>query len=408
MRKGFQYRFPVFLCLNFTHFITMKKQFGAICLLAGTAIGSGMLSLPIVLAKCGIVNSCLLFIFFAFLTYISSLIRCDLNINSNATNSLPEVGEIFGGHYFKIAGEITIKLLMFSLISAYIFGLSSVISSHFGYNPVLTSLGCIVFAGTILYFPAKTLICINQQMFIFMMATLIILVGFLTYYLPINELPPCFAKDFSFLHGTLPLIFTSFGFQGSLHNMTKHVQNDKKMIQQACLWGSIIPAIIYAFWTICILTIVFNSSPTFFRKMVLEPVEVGDLVKILTKSANASYIHWSLFIVSTLSILTSLIGVMLSLFEPFVKKSSRTRPFLKTTSSVLKTLTVPSIVALSIPNAFIRVLNISGILLAIIAIIIPCLLHLKIQNPCDSTIIRSRITVISTFAIGVLLLLTGI
>ena len=35
----------------------MKKQLGASFLFAGTAIGSGMLSLPMVLAKFGIFNS---------------------------------------------------------------------------------------------------------------------------------------------------------------------------------------------------------------------------------------------------------------------------------------------------------------------------------------------------------------
>ena len=48
----------------------MKKQLAAICLLAGTAIGSGMIYLPIVLAKCGITASCILFIIFAIITYI--------------------------------------------------------------------------------------------------------------------------------------------------------------------------------------------------------------------------------------------------------------------------------------------------------------------------------------------------
>ncbi|MDE6576341.1 MAG: hypothetical protein K2L24_03020, partial [Opitutales bacterium] len=49
----------------------LQKQLGAIFLLAGTAIGSGILSLPIVLAKFGIVNTCLIMLFFALLTYLT-------------------------------------------------------------------------------------------------------------------------------------------------------------------------------------------------------------------------------------------------------------------------------------------------------------------------------------------------
>ena len=92
----------------------MKKQLGASFLLAGTAIGSGMLSLPMVLAKFGIFNSVLIMFAFAVLTYFSALIRADLNIQSNPDASLKDVGIFFHCPKTGTLGDILLKLLHFS------------------------------------------------------------------------------------------------------------------------------------------------------------------------------------------------------------------------------------------------------------------------------------------------------
>jgi amino acid permease len=46
-----------------------------------------MISLTMVLAKFGIINTIIIMIFFAGLTYITALIRSDLNLNSHNPNN---------------------------------------------------------------------------------------------------------------------------------------------------------------------------------------------------------------------------------------------------------------------------------------------------------------------------------
>ena len=88
-----------------------KKLLGSVFLLAGTAIGSGMLSLPIVLSKYGIRLSLLIMLTFTWVTYFSSIVRCDLNIHSDSRFSLQDVGEHFSGNIAKQIGSISFKLL---------------------------------------------------------------------------------------------------------------------------------------------------------------------------------------------------------------------------------------------------------------------------------------------------------
>ena len=105
----------------------MKTKLNVIFLLAGTAIGSGMIALPIVLAKFGIINTCLIMLCFSALTYITALIRADLNLNSSSDATLKDVGNKFGEILFGNIGHIALLLLSFALMSAYIFGLSSML-----------------------------------------------------------------------------------------------------------------------------------------------------------------------------------------------------------------------------------------------------------------------------------------
>ena len=106
----------------------MKKQLSAIALLAGTAIGSGMLSLPLILAKYGLLFGCAMMVAFVWVAYFSSIIRAELNIYSNADFALKDVGTHFSGKVASQIGNISLKLLSYALISAYLHGLASLLN----------------------------------------------------------------------------------------------------------------------------------------------------------------------------------------------------------------------------------------------------------------------------------------
>ena len=124
-----------------------KKLLGSVFLLAGTAIGSGMLSLPIVLSKYGIRLSLLIMLAFTWVTYFSSIIRCDLNIHSDSRFSLQDVGEYFSGNIAKQIGSISFKLLSYSLMAAYLHGAASLLNVFLNYDLRVT----IVLLGNIIH-----------------------------------------------------------------------------------------------------------------------------------------------------------------------------------------------------------------------------------------------------------------
>lgn len=387
----------------------MKKQLGASFLLAGTAIGSGMLSLPMVLAKFGIFNSVMIMFAFAVLTYFSALIRADLNINSRSDASLKDVGIFFHCPKTGTLGDILLKLLHFSLMAAYVSGISSMINAmcnnaiSFPMTLTLFSMGIIVLLSIF----RNLIIHINKYLFIVMFSSLLVVVIGLFLQTKVNALPQSI-ENISISEWTtlVPIIFTSFGFQGSIHSMVKFCQNDKKLIKTACLWGSLIPALVYIIWTVAILLVVFNTDIQFFHKMAAGRIsDVGHLISVLSHATAFKSLQTIIWIISLLSILTSVLGVGLSLLD-IVEKEWKIKQW-QTISIVVG---LPALLSFFIPNAFVRILNIAGIILAFMAIIVPIIISRKMQKDCDcqNLLLKNKVCMLITLLCGIMIILLGV
>lgn len=358
----------------------MNKKLGGALLLAGTAIGSGVISLPMVLAKLGIVGTCAIMVLFAGLTYLTALIRSDLNLNLDAGATLSDVGLAFGCPRVGNFGNFLLKLLHLALMAAYLFGLSSILCSFTGnpisQNMVMLLLAFFVVIGFVMV--SNLIIGFNKILFITMSLVFVVLVAELFHETSITFIPRQVGevkiKEWAML---IPVIFTSFGFQGSIHSMTKFCQNDRRAVKSACLWGSIIPACVYIIWTIAILLVVSNNDQQFFQRMVDgQATDVGELVAVLSNAASARGIRMMVWVVSVLAMLTSVLGVGISLLDVFQQEWKNAPRWVIASFIVL----VPAAVSMLVPNAFLMILNFAGVILALIAIIVPVVISCKMRK----------------------------
>ena len=147
------------------------------------------------------------------------------------------------------------------------------------------------------------------------------------------------SSNYLALLSALPILFTSFGFQGTLHSLTKFVDNERKLIKKSCLFGSVIPAVVYAFWVVCIMLLTFNNSPDLFANMCTGNAEIDELIRFLTSSLNYPHLNLIIWLISALALLTSLIGIGIALFDEwllaFERKKVRTPRGLAVLASIL-------------------------------------------------------------------------
>lgn len=365
----------------------MQRQIGGILLVAGTCIGSGMIALPMVLANLGILPSIALMFVMWGLIYYTSLINIELNLQAGHGLALGALGRHFSGRGAEIIGNISLKVLSYSLLAVYVYGGTSVLQQlianhlhlHFSFISIATWYSAI--AGAVLLLPLLMIDYCNRVLFTGLLAVIGLLTAGLAVTMQVEDTPlvsPGVA-DAAAWSGLLPVVFTSFGFQVIFHTLTDYCHKNSVMLKKVFFWGSLIPALVYIVWTGTLLAVVFHNNPAFYTEMAQGKVEVGSLIATLSQIAKWPAIQLLVWWISLLAIVTSVIGVGLGLFQSLLRMipSVITAPSLRAFFAVAAAMIPPYLVAIFVPNAFISVLGFAGMILAVIAIVLPIYLFWK-------------------------------
>lgn len=360
----------------------MKRNWGAIMLVAGTCIGSGMIALPMVLAKLGLVLSIVLMLVIWFVMYYTSLVNLELNLQAGRGLSLGSLGRIYSGWGAKVIGTISLKLLSYALLAVFIYGGASILKelmaanwgvTRFSFDGIALTITLATFAMLLL--PLRWIDYANRLLFFALLVIVGVLIVGLAWLAKGSNLPywPEAKNSLSVWASVVPVVFTSFGFQVIFHTLTNYCHKDKNVLKQAFFWGSLIPAIIYIFWTGSVLSVVHQADPAFYQQMASGDVEVGKLVQVLSGISHWEGIQQCVWWISLLAIVTSIIGVGVGLCDSLREMMAELIPnhYLRKGVAALITLLPPFLVVIYVPNAFIAALGFAGMILAIIAVLLP-------------------------------------
>ena len=365
----------------------MHKQIGAIMLVAGTCIGSGMIALPMMLAKLGLIPSILLMLILWLVIYYTSLVSIELNLQANKGLTLGALGKKFSGKIAEIIGTGSYKILSYALLAVYLYGGSSVIQKMLALNGELdfNNIATVYALAAMLFLllPLKYIDYVNRLLFIGLIAVVAILVAGLLSIINWSNLPLIASnyQDISIWQAIIPIAFTCFGFQVIFHSLTNYCHKDPIILKRAFFWGSLIPAIVYIIWTGSIMSAVYQNDPNFYAQMINGEVEVGDLVKALSHISQNSLVQILVWWLSILAIITSVLGVGLALCDSIKDMLPKAmNASLRHVLSPIITITPAHLVAILLPNAFIAALGFAGMILVVIAILLPIYLLSKIKG----------------------------
>ena len=231
------------------------KAFGGALLVGGTAIGAGMLALPVVTANAGLLPSYVVYLIcwvFSACTGLLLLEVClwmpnDANIISMAHHLLGPIG--------KISAWILYLFLFYFLTIAYVAGGGSFIVSLFG-GKIPHFLGLIIFTGvfgSFVYMGTRFVDRVNVLLMIGLGVSYLLFIYFgiskiqFDFFKRANTIPAILA---------LPVIFTSFSYQGIIPSLTTYLKRNPKAIRFAILVGTMLPFVAYIVWQFLITGIV--------------------------------------------------------------------------------------------------------------------------------------------------------
>jgi tyrosine-specific transport protein len=290
---------------------SLSKAIGGALLVAGTAIGAGMLALPVVTGMGGFLPATVIYFIcwlFSACTGLLLLEVClwmpnDANIITMAHHLLGPVG--------KISAWVLYLFLFYCLTIAYVAGGGGFVVALFGGklpHVVGLTLFSVVF-GACVYMGTRFVDRIN---FILMIGLGLSYFAFVA--VGVSEV------KFELLLRThwipavlaLPIMFTSFSFQGIIPSLTTYLERNPKMVRFAILVGTTLPFLGYIIWEYLILGLVPVEGPHgLLQAEVLGQTAVEPLRYIFPKSPI--YMIGQFF--GAFALTTSFLGVTLGLLD---------------------------------------------------------------------------------------------
>jgi len=334
-----------------------SKLLGGILLVAGTAIGAGMLALPVVTGLAGFIPALLLFFFFwLFMTY-TALLMLEVNLWMEKESNLITMAHYTLGKWAEIASWGLYLFLLYALTTAYLAGCAPIIGELVrvlvGVSPPLwvSGLPILLLFGYFVWRGVDSVDHLNRLMMIGLVLSFLFIVLLLT--------PLVDPQRFEHLNwGAFPLTIafgaTSFGYHIIIPTLTTYFERDVQMMRKAILVGSLIPLIVYLIWEAIALGIIpLNLLVKGFDEGVdgaslLANVLHNPLLSLLTR------------LFSFFAIVTSFLGVSLSLTDFLadglhIHKSARGKFIL-----CLLTFIPPLIFILTDPRVFLNALDYAG------------------------------------------------
>ncbi|GGP91861.1 aromatic amino acid transport family protein [Shewanella ulleungensis] len=359
------------------------KTLGSISIVAGTAIGGGMLALPLATAALGIIPALILLIVIWAISAYTSLLMLEINLRSGVGDNVHAItGKTLGKVGQLIQGGSFLSLL-FALTMVYLMGGSSLLETRLEpiginmSNQVAVILFTVFFGGLIAI-GVKWIDKISRILFTAMVLLLVVVVSFL---LPdvslisaLNNYSTTVASGDALQQlwlAAIPVVFTSFGFHVCIATIVRYLDGDAISLRKVLLIGSTIPLVCYILWLLVTLGSLGGEAVHSFGG------SLPKLVAALQGLVESSVISQAIDLFANLALITSFLGVTMSLFD-YVAELTRARDDIAGRAKTwLITFVPPLLCALYYPDGFFQVLGFAAIPLVVMIIFLPIAMALK-------------------------------
>ena len=339
------------------------KMMGSSLIIAGTALGAGMLAIPMVLAQFGLFYGTLLMVLIFFGTTYAALLLLEATIKAGGGLGLNSIARKTLGKQGQLITNGLLYALLICLLMAYILGAGDLLSkllSNFGVELTATTSQVVftLLAGAVVASGTGVIDKLNRALFFVMLASLFATMVFLAPSMTQENLMQVTSHDHVDLIKTSAILFTSFGFMVVIPTLVSynHEATDKQL-RNMVIVGSLIPLVCYLCW---LFAVVGNLSEEQFRSFK----NVSDLMAAF--EAQSPWVGNVLSTFTGLALLTSFFGVAMSLFNQNKDMFNQNTAVTYCISFIL-----PLAGSLLAADKFLQVLNYAGIILVFLAVFVP-------------------------------------
>ncbi|OOF40634.1 tryptophan permease [Rodentibacter rarus] len=359
---------------------------GGAMIIAGTAIGAGMLANPTSTAGVWFIGSLLALIYTWFCMTTSGLMILEANLHYPTGASFDTIVKDLLGKGWNVVNGLSVAFVLYILTYAYITSGGGITQNLF--NQLLSSsenavdigrtsgslIFCLVLAAFV-WLSTKavdrfTTILIGGMVIAFFLSTAGLLSSVKTAVL-FNTVAQGEQQYLPYLLTALPVCLVSFGFHGNVPSLVKYYQRDSNRVMKAIFTGTGLALIIYILWQ---LAIQGNLPRAEFAPVIEKGGDVSALLEALRRYIETDYIAVMLNFFAYMAIASSFLGVTLGLFDYIADLLKFDDSLMGRTKTTLITFLPPLLLSLQFPYGFVIAIGYAGLAATIWAAIVPALL----------------------------------
>ncbi|HGN0124301.1 TPA: tryptophan permease [Proteus mirabilis] len=351
---------------------------GGAMIIAGTAVGAGMFSIPIVTSGVWFTGSIFLLIYTWFCLFMSGLMILEVNLHYPLGSSFHTITKDLLGKGWSTINGLSIAFVLYILTYAYISAGSSIIVQNFANVVSLPqAVAGLVFALVVAFFVWLSTRAVDRLSTILIGGMIVAFVFAIGGLFTEVKMPVLFntteshASYLPYALAALPYLLTSFGYHGNIPGLVTYYRKDGKAVMKSLLIGTLISLAIYILWQFVVQG---NIPREGFKQVIAEGGNIGNLLaQMRINTANTS-VSFLLDLFSYMALASSFLGVSLGLFDylaDFFKFSNTGTGRLKST---IVTFVPPTILAIIFPDGFLYAIGFAGLAATIWAAIIPALM----------------------------------
>lgn len=348
------------------------KLLGSSLIIAGTALGAGMLAIPMVLAQFGWLWGTLMMLFIWMGTTYAALLLLESSIKSGGGMGMNSIARKTLGKGGQLVTNGLLYALLVCLLMAYIIGAGDLVRkvlSGIGVELTMTQsqIAFTLLAGTVVAAGTAVIDKLNRVLFAVMVVMLAVTLMSLVPSMSVDYLMVASSSDKMALVKTSSVLFTSFGFMVVIPSLVSYNQEaSHRQLRNMVIFGSLIPLFSYLLWLYAAMG---NLSPAQMGTFA----NVSELIAAL--GANHSMISTVLSVFTGLALLTSFLGVAMALFDQNVDTFKQNKAV-----TYVMTFIFPLMGALWAADQFLAVLGYAGIILVFLAVFVPMAMTIKVRR----------------------------
>jgi len=392
-----------------------NRALGGALLIAGTTIGAGMLALPIITAENGFYLTLSVFVIAWLFMFASALLILEANLWFPSRINLLSMTRLTLGKSGLGVALLLYLLLLYSVNAAYITGgaslLSTALNDWLPQHSIMAVLLTLVMAA-IIFFGTRIVDYSNRLLMTTLIISYIVLLGAIAPHVDITHFT---IGNTQGLADTWIIVVLSFAYQFVIPSIRGYVGKEMRYLGTAIFVGSLIPLLLYIFWTGAIV----GSLPLEESHGLLALREsgepVGGLGASIRYALGVAWVGNAVAIFSLCALVTSVLGVSWSMVG-LLYDITQTRDYkpLKHLLFVVITLLPPLLFALFFQRGFEMALRYAGIFVAILLGLLPALMvwsgryHKNYAKPIHFQLPGGKISLLAMVGFSVLLVVLEI